>query len=73
MQALRAMSTPLEEARRRQGLNQEQLAARAGVSVKTICRCERGESPRVATMRVLAWALGVTVAELWPERQDIAA
>jgi DNA-binding XRE family transcriptional regulator len=65
--------TPLEQARRSAGMTQRDLAAKAGVSAQTVVRAEGGESPRVATMRVLAWALGVTVAELWPDRQDVAA
>lgn len=59
--------TALEQARRRAGLSQEELAALAGVSTKTIGRAERGWSIREASMRVLAMALGQPVGELFGE------
>ncbi|MEI5519559.1 tetratricopeptide repeat protein [Streptomyces brasiliscabiei] len=50
--------------RRRLGLTQEELAERAGVSVRTICHLETGriERPRPATVRQLADALALSGA-----------
>ena len=56
----------LRERRRRLGLTQEELAERAGVSVRTICHVETGriEHPRPATVRRLAEALALTGTDL---------
>ncbi|WP_371661817.1 tetratricopeptide repeat protein [Streptomyces sp. NBC_00280] len=52
----------LRDHRRRLGLTQEELAERAGVSVRSICHVETGrvERPRPATVRRLADALALT-------------
>jgi transcriptional regulator with XRE-family HTH domain len=51
--------------RRRRGLSQEQLAARAGLSRDTIHKLEGGERfPRLATVLVLADSLVVDPCEL---------
>jgi len=50
-------------------LTQEQLAYRAGVSVGTIARIERGATrPTLETLERLARALDVSVADLLGER-----
>jgi DNA-binding XRE family transcriptional regulator len=55
-------------ARRAAGLSRERLAAQAGVSVRTIYALEvERVRPRRATRRVLADALGLTPADLFPE------
>lgn len=43
---------------------QEQLAERAGMSTRTVQRIESGHEPSLATMRLLAEALGIAVEEL---------
>jgi transcriptional regulator with XRE-family HTH domain len=64
---------PLEgvrELRERRMLSQQELAERAGVSLFTIQRIERGEgSVRPKTGRALADALGVGVEDLLPKAQ----
>jgi len=55
----------LLRARRLAGLTQSELAARAGVNVRTVTRIERGDvTPNMATVHMLASALGVPVARL---------
>ena len=67
----RGLTPPLRVYRAARGLSQEQLAQRAGVSVATLGRLERGtHRPREATVRVLASALGVSVQALFPEEPD---
>jgi ribosome-binding protein aMBF1 (putative translation factor) len=47
------------------GLTQQQVAERAGMRQPALARIEQGEStPRAATLRRLAAALGVSVAQL---------
>jgi transcriptional regulator with XRE-family HTH domain len=64
---------PLEgvrELRERRMLSQQELAHRAGVSLFTIQRIERGEgSVRPKTGRAIAAALGVGVEDLLPKAQ----
>lgn len=48
----------LEALRRRAGLTLEELAARTGLAVSTLCRIERGrEKARPATVRLVELAL----------------
>jgi len=66
--------------RRQAGLSQEQLAAKARVSRKTICRLEQGANARYDTLNNLAIALRIprklligtsgeiTQAREWEER-----
>jgi transcriptional regulator with XRE-family HTH domain len=51
-------------------LSQAELGERAGISRDTISRLERGELPRLATARALSRALGVEVADLFPENEE---
>ena len=63
------MQTRVREVRIRQGLSQEELSEKSGVSAANISRIETGETknPRPSTMRRLASALGVSVYALWIE------
>lgn len=68
----RMIGAALREARRAAGLQQEELARRAGVSRMTVQRLEAGTiDPRVSTVGVLARALGLDLllvpAALRPE------
>jgi transcriptional regulator with XRE-family HTH domain len=62
----------LRDIRRRRGFSQADLATEAGVSEFTISEIEAGkrENPRPSTLRKLAEALGVTVADLYGEPFD---
>ena len=47
------------------GLTQQELAQRAGLSQPTLARLEKADSrPRTSTLKKLAAALGITVAQL---------
>ena len=54
----------LKQLRKQHGLTQDDLAAKAGVSIATIQRVERSESPSAATIASLASAFGMTAAAL---------
>lgn len=58
----RALGALVREHRRRLGLSQEDLAHRSGLSVRGIRKIEtsRTETPRPATLRLLAEALALT-------------
>lgn len=59
------------ELRRAAGLSRERLAAKAGVSVRTIYALEvEGVCPRRATQQVLAEALGVAASDLFPTNEQ---
>ncbi len=60
-----AFGARLRRAREAAGLAQEELAARAGLSLNTVGGLERGDHrrPYQATIRALAAALGLTAAE----------
>lgn len=61
-QALPAVLRHLREAR---GLSQEATAQAAGIALNTYSRIERGQtSPSWPTVRRLAAALGITMADL---------
>jgi transcriptional regulator with XRE-family HTH domain len=52
------------ERRAKAGLTQEQLAARSGLSSRTICELENGRAvPRESTLQLLGRALGMSPAE----------
>jgi transcriptional regulator with XRE-family HTH domain len=66
--------TPLRDLREGAGMSRHALAIRSGVGTSTIARIEYGEvTPRLVTRRALAQALGVPVAQLWPEPYDAQA
>lgn len=60
----------LARLRKRAGLSQQALAERAGLSISTISRLERGANARYVTIKLLAHALQVPPARLIrPPRQ----
>jgi transcriptional regulator with XRE-family HTH domain len=72
--------TPLQRHRQRLGLTVPELAVAAGIGVSTLVRLESGDTPtpRRSTKRVLADALGLDVADVFPPettnaRGDVAA
>jgi XRE family transcriptional regulator, regulator of sulfur utilization len=61
------LSDKITAARRTAGLTQEELALRAGITVRTIQRIESGESlPRLYTLRNIASALNVPLHDIDP-------
>lgn len=62
--------TTLERLRREQGLDQKDLAARAGVSQSTVSRAESGGKLTADTALALARVLRVTVEELLASGAD---
>lgn len=61
-------------AREAKRLSREGLAFKAGVSLKTIERIERGDTfPHRSTQQVIASVLGVEVAAIFPEPEGQAA
>lgn len=61
------MRSKLAYFRKKRHLTQEELSDRAGVSVRTIQRIEKGTSPKGYTLRALATALEVKPSELLGE------
>ncbi len=60
----------IKETRISKGYSQEELAARSGVSVRSIQRIENGEStPRGSTLQLISKALEVDLAVLLPEEK----
>jgi transcriptional regulator with XRE-family HTH domain len=60
-----ALASALRSLREQQGRTQEDLAHDVGVTVNALARIERGQAdPRWTTVRRIAGALGVTLAEL---------
>ncbi len=65
------LSKKIAQARKKQGLTQEELASLAHVTVRTIQRIESGESiPRAFTIKALAQALEINFEELTNETQN---
>jgi transcriptional regulator with XRE-family HTH domain len=63
---------PLRDVRLGRTLSQRDLAERAGVAPKTVVDLELGRNePRLRTMRLIAQALGVEVAEIDEFRQAL--
>ena len=57
----------ISDLRKKQGLSQEALAENARTSLRTIQRIERGTAaPRPFTLKIIADALGVEIAQLSP-------
>lgn len=73
---LRFRPEVLEMARREAGISRDRLAAKAGVSRVSVWNVERrvSESPRPETVKALADALGVPIADLYEEiaSEDVA-
>lgn len=63
------MQTNVSTVRRARKLTAAALAARAGISVPTLSKLERGEllAVRAASLVAVAEALGVSVVELFPD------
>jgi transcriptional regulator with XRE-family HTH domain len=73
-------SDKIHEERAKRSWTQEQLADKASLSIRTVQRLERGTPPSAETLRLLAVAFGITVAEMeakllrkhfkatWPEK-----
>jgi transcriptional regulator with XRE-family HTH domain len=59
--------TKVREARTAAGLTQQTLASKAGVSLGTLMRIERGDDTTLRTLSQIAAALNVSVAELIDE------
>lgn len=58
----------IREERKRQGLTMEQLGKKMGISGSLVGRYERGEeNPKIETVERFANALGILVAELYPD------
>lgn len=58
----------IREARKRQGLTMEQLGKKMGISGSLVGRYERGEeNPKIETVERFANALGILVADLYPD------
>lgn len=57
----------LRRARILAGLSQRALARRAGVSESLVVRAEGGASPQVTTVKSLADALSIPVADLYTD------
>lgn len=71
---LRFLPDVLERARREQGLSRDKLASLSGVARVSIWNAERGVSqdPRPDTIKALADALGLDVADLYEETEGAA-
>lgn len=66
------VATLITTARRRAGLSQRELAARARTSAAAVCQYERGERvPRVDTLQRLIAAAGSTLVLQVPPSPDI--
>lgn len=58
----------IREERKRQGLTMEQLGKKMGISGSLVGRYERGEeNPKIETVERFANALGILVADLYPD------
>lgn len=63
---------PVRAARLALNLTREDLASRAGVTVRTVERTEGGHSvPHRVTQRALAAALDQDPGDLWPTQADL--
>ena len=63
---MQTISDRVRELRRRRGLDQRELASRAGVSMQTVSNLETGRlrDLKVSTLSALARSLGVSPVEL---------
>jgi XRE family transcriptional regulator, regulator of sulfur utilization len=64
----------ISQLRKSKGLSQELLAENSGTSLRTIQRIEGGTTiPRLYTLKTIASALGVTLAEIQPPEREAPA
>lgn len=56
--------------RLQRGWSQEQLATLTGLSIRTIQRIERGQSPGLDSLTALAAVFEVSVSELQPRQEQ---
>ena len=63
------LAANIKRYRIKNGLSQEQLAQKAGVTYSTLAKLESGvnQNPKVKTLQQIAKALGVTIDELMKE------
>ena len=61
------INNQIKKLRIEKGLSQEQLAEKANISVRTVQRLEAGNDGSIATLNLIANALGVKVSELFNE------
>lgn len=60
-----ALATAVQRLRRRQGITQEAFAFKAGVTIATLSRIERGvTTPAWTTLQDISTALGITMQDL---------
>lgn len=62
--AANPLGTEVRRLREAAGLSQQALATRANIAMRTLARIEQGEDVRLATLALLAEALGTTAAAL---------
>lgn len=55
------LGAAIRDARKKQGLSQDELAEKAGLSRPTIARVERGDDVSTATINKLAEVLGLAL------------
>lgn len=69
------IANTLRHLRTQKGLTQEQLSAAAGLSQQLISKIERGlhVNPTCRTLRAISEALDVSVVELLPDDEPVAA
>lgn len=58
------LGTEVRRLREAAGLSQQALATRANIAMRTLARIEQGEDVRLATLALLATALGTSAAAL---------
>lgn len=69
---MRPRNPELAAAMARSGLNNKELAEKAGISNDTVSDISNlRRRPHPLTARAIATALGATVADLWPARQPL--
>ena len=73
-QAAQRMGQRITALRKMEGISQQQLADRAGISRQHVGRIEKGELVSVSfvTIQIIAEALGMTVDIIDPGLQDLA-
>jgi len=64
-----ALSDQIREVRKERGISQQRLAERAGLALSQVGKLEQGAitDPHIGTLRQIATALGIPVAELLEE------